>query len=134
MWHYQRHLFRYISNSNLEKTYLLESFKTKTKHDTKQKITKTKTNFVSVVYLPSLCTNESWVRFPVLVLMCMRFPVQACFCRFPWFLWFSLLHLKLGFFDNSVSGYCMEVSLKFIAYALLDFPGFLPNVRNINKK
>ena len=27
MWHYQRHLFRYISNSNLEKTYLLESFK-----------------------------------------------------------------------------------------------------------
>ena len=37
---------------------------------------------VSIVYCPSLCTNKTRIQFSVLALMCIWFPVQACFRRF----------------------------------------------------
>ena len=76
---------------------------------------------VSTANLPSLCTNESQVWLSVLTLMCIWFPAQACFRRFSRILWFSLLHLKLGFLNKSVSVCFLEASIKFDACALLRF-------------
>ena len=49
---------------------------------------------------------------------------------------FSLLHLKLNFLNKSVSKHFIEVSLKFIAFALghyWDLSGFPPDVIDENK-
>ena len=61
-----------------------------------------------------------WVWSLILALTCIWFLVQARFRRFSSGPWFSLMHLKLGFFHISVSG-CFEASLKFNAFALLGF-------------
>ena len=88
---------------------------------------------VSVTYLPLLlCTNESRVRFSVPALMCIWFPVQACFCRFPRVLRFSLLHLKLGFLNKSVSVCFLKCPLNLMPMHYWVLPGFPPNVINKN--
>ena len=43
---------------------------------------------------------------------------------------FPLLHLKLDFLNKSVSKHFMEASLKFNAFALLEFAWFPPNAIN----
>ena len=44
-------------------------------------------------------------------------PIQVCFYRFPWVLWFCPLHQNLGFLKKNVSECFLDASLKFTAYA-----------------
>ena len=53
---------------------------------------------------------------------------------FPRVLRFSLLHLKLGFLDKSVSGVSWRRPLNLMPMHYWDLPGFSPNVININIK
>ena len=81
-----------------------------------------------------LCTNEFWVRFLDPAPMCIWFSVQA-FIGFSW-LWFSLLHVKLGFLDRSVSGVSWKHLLNLIGLHYWVLPGFPRNVidkiKNLN--
>ena len=69
---------------------------------------------ISVAYLPTLCINESLVRFLVLVLaLRIWFPVQTCHRRFSPGLPVFPPVSKAVFSDISVSGCFTVASLKF---------------------